>query len=626
MRARRLRKNWLTPANALALVAGAALAFAFPGFRLPGLAWLAPGLLLGAALGGSGRQAFRAGYLAGFVHCLISLHWLLYIPFPAGAVAGWLALSAFMALYHAAWAWVCHALLSRQVPPDFAPAASTGSTAWLSGVRRLSRMEWGQRTLWALACGAAWVALEMVRARFLTGFPWNLLGVSQYEVLPLIQIASVTGVYGVSFMVAWGSATLLSCASAFLARIEQTSLRCGDDPTPGRRPLGDAPHHLPGPPPLRSDRMNAAAPAMRHYPIPGWPGPPLARHRAALFADLLLPLLAVTLLTAWGSLRLVRSESATQSLDVGLVQPSIPQRLIFDPRETTNRFDALLELTRLALSAQPDLVVWPEAALPGFAEAQYEILTNLIVSHSVWMVLGADDAEPRALDTGEVQYDYFNAAFLLDPHGRLVASYRKRRLVIFGEYVPLADWLPFLQYLTPVREGFTPGRGPVPFVLDEPVRARIAPLICFEDVFPHLVRTSVQADTDLLLNLTNNGWFGESAAQWQHAANAVFRAIENGLPLVRCANNGLTAWVDPCGRLRDVGFARSDDIYSAGFKTVRVPLPPPHTTRALTAYRRYGDRFGWGCTALTLLLLARRWARPRRIDPLASPAPSPSGA
>ena len=124
-----------------------------------------------------------------------------------------------------------------------------------------------------------------------------------------------------------------------------------------------------------------------------------------------------------------------------------------------------------------------------------------------------------------------------------MARYIKRKLVIFGEYVPLADWLPFLKYLTPIQGGFTPGRRPVSFPLPG-LRAKTSVLICFEDIFPHLVREHVDDDTDFLVNLTNNGWFGESAAQWQHAANAVFRAVENGLPLVRCANNGLTCWVD----------------------------------------------------------------------------------
>src|SRR5262249_25713520 len=161
--------------------------------------------------------------------------------------------------------------------------------------------------------------------------------------------------------------------------------------------------------------------------------------------------------------------------------------------------------------------------------------------HHVWMVVGADDASPNP--QAPAQVDYFNSSFLIDPSGGVAATYRKRRLVIFGEYVPLARWLPFMRTFTGVTGDFTPGPGPVPFVLGD-LKVKMSVLICFEDIFPHFTRAYVEEDTDFLLNLTNNGWFGESAAQWQHAANAVFRAVENGLPLVRCANNGLTCWVD----------------------------------------------------------------------------------
>jgi apolipoprotein N-acyltransferase len=127
-------------------------------------------------------------------------------------------------------------------------------------------------------------------------------------------------------------------------------------------------------------------------------------------------------------------------------------------------------------------------------------------------------------------------------------------------------------------------------------------LICFEDVFPHFAREYATDDTDFLLNLTNNGWFGESAAQWQHAATAVFRAVENGLPLVRCTNNGLTCWVDSAGRLHEVNYRDSKDIYRAGFKVAKIPLLPDGQKREPTLYHRYGDWFGWGCVVLASLM------------------------
>jgi apolipoprotein N-acyltransferase len=192
----------------------------------------------------------------------------------------------------------------------------------------------------------------------------------------------------------------------------------------------------------------------------------------------------------------------------------------------------------------------------------------------------------------------------------VVATYRKRRLVIFGEYVPLARWLPFLRRFTGVGGDFTPGAEFVPFQLSD-LKVKTSVLICFEDVFPHSAREHVEADTDFLLNLTNNGWFGESAAQWQHAASAVFRAVENGLPLVRCANNGLTCWVDAVGRLNEVFFPGSSDVYGAGFKIAHVPLLAGQQ-RPPTCYRRHGDWFGWTCAGFAVLTLGRRCLGQRR--------------
>src|SRR5207249_930586 len=213
---------------------------------------------------------------------------------------------------------------------------------------------------------------------------------------------------------------------------------------------------------------------------------------------------------------------------------------------------------------------------------------------------------------------FFNASFLLNPRGELVAKYHKRRLVIFGEYVPLERWLPFMKYLTPIGGSFTPGDQPVPFRLTQP-QAFVSTLICFEDVFPHLSREYVEDDTDFLLNLTNNGWFDESAAQWQHAANAVFRAVENGLPLVRCANNGLTCWVDAQGRMQDVYFPGTQDIYGAGIKLIQVPLLDG-SRREPTFYRRHGDAFGWSCVGGSTLVVGRTFLR-RKEARRAAPVP-----
>jgi apolipoprotein N-acyltransferase len=535
----------------LAALAGLTLAAAFWEIGLAGLAWVAPALILAAAWNRSGGDAFRTGYVAGLAHYLASLYWLLLIPVKGYPVLGWVSLSAYLALYPATWVWIVSG----------APSRGSGSS-------------WAGRTAWALSGAAAWVALEMIVARLLSGFPWNFIGTSQYRMLPLIQIASVTGVYGVSFVVVWFSLSVYSAVTAILRQ-------------------------------------------------------PTARY--AWLGEIILPLTVLMVLFGMGLGRLREPGPGGLPLRVTFIQPSIPQTMIWDEKENDHRFRQLLELTTQALTNRTDLVLWPEAAVPKmirYDEATLRAVTGIAKSNHLWMILGSDDAEPGRDPTRADEADYFNCAFLINPAGELVARYAKRHLVIFGEYIPLARWLPVVKWFTPITGGFTPGDRIVPFELerrspdrpgseiatansprsDREAGAPIATaaLICFEDVFPHLVREYVKDDTDFLVNLTNDGWFGEGAEQWQHAAAAVFRAVENGLPLARCCNNGLTCWIDSRGRLRDIFRDKTGSVYGAGVMTAQIPVLAPGEKRAATFYNKHGDWFGWGCVVLSILPLASR--------------------
>lgn len=512
---------------ALAVFGGLLLACAFPKMGIAGFAWVAPAVILGAAFGTTGWQSFRIGYVAGLAHFLAAIYWLLFIPFPAGAVAGWIALNLYLALFPALWVWLCFRLAQTRFN---GPATSARE--------RMLQATWFDRMVWAVACGVIWVALEMIRARFLSGFPWNFLAVTQHKLVPLIQLASITGVYGVAFLIVWFSASLFSLAVVFLNK-------------------------------------------------------PSARR--AWLMEILFPVAVVAATFAWGTDRLAKAPTPSRELKVALIQPSIPQRLIFDPNETPYRFRKLIDLSAQALREQPHLLLWPEAALPGFTEENFATITNLIATHHASMILGADDVQVTPTET-----NYYNACFLFGPDGRYVETYRKRRLVIFGEYVPLEKWLPFVKYLTPIQGSFSMGAGPVPFVLDDPP-ANISPLICFEDVFPHYAREHVNSQTDILLNLTNDGWFGNSAAQWQQGLNAVFRAVENGIPLIRCTNNGLTCWIDENGRVREIFRDASGTVYGEGYMVTKVPLRSAAQKQAPTFYNRHGDWFGWACVGLAVL-------------------------
>jgi apolipoprotein N-acyltransferase len=531
-----------------AVGAGLLLAAAFPKIGIAGFAWIAPALLIFAAHGKNSADAFRTGYVAGISFWLASLYWLLLIPVTGFPILGWVALSAFVALYFGIWTWL------------------------LAG--KVGEGNWAQRNLWSLAGAAAWVALEMIRARLLGGFPWNLLGASQYQLTPLIQIASVTGVYGISFLVVWASLSLF-CAV----------------------------------------RMVFTKPDSRFAWQP----------------EIFLPLFVVAGLFAAGEVKLSRQNPPASILRVTLIQPSVPQNLIWDSSANSNRFQQLLALSESALTNKTDLLIWPEAALPDFDDASCAAITNLVRAHRVWMIFNADDVVPRPDATNEYDNDVFNSAFLFNPDGEFVKVYHKRKLVIFGEYIPLVRWLPFVKWFTPITGGYEAGNSPVQFEMNrwsrEPIielnnglsaasphqTINAAPLICFEDMFPQTARGSVQGDTDFLVNLTNDGWFGESAEQWQHMANAVFRAVENGVPLVRCCNNGVTCWIDANGRGREIFKDKTGGVYGAGALTIELPLP--NEKSAPTFYNRHGDWFGWMCVVVAAIVaigkMQRNLSRPK---------------
>ncbi|MFM8357306.1 MAG: apolipoprotein N-acyltransferase, partial [Verrucomicrobiota bacterium] len=490
----------------VALVAGVLLALAFPQPGIAGLAWVAPGLLFLASLGLPAGPAFRVGWLAGMAHHLVALRWLTHIPHSVGAYAAWLSLGAYCAVYLGLWSmyvsrWVrvsseptptssrglprsrpaflspfSGSLPGLATPVSDAPADSpvSGGTPawgpWRQALGRYASTVWFRRAAIPASLAAAWVALEWLRGWFLTGFPWNFLGVSQWRQVPLIQLAAVTGVYGVSFLVCWGSVALAGALVVLVGR-----------------------------------------------PVDRW----------SWLAETRLPLLAVLAAAGLGFYGVVqqrRRESAApaETVRLALIQPSIPQTLLWDPDEGDEAFGVAYQLSRQALAFRPDVLVWPEGAF-GLSPSNYARVVALTRTAGVPWVFGAADEETDAQGTRRA----YNAAYLAGSEGRLGSVYHKRRLVIFGEYIPLERWLPFLRLLTPISSGFDAGDRPVGFALgtNGPVAS---PVICFEDLFPHGVRDHAGPGVDFLLELTNDAWFGRSSAQWQHAANAAFRAVENG--------------------------------------------------------------------------------------------------
>ena len=448
-----LAQQWLLP-----VVAGALLATAYPPYRASELAWLALIPLFFAVEDCPRGEAFRRGYLAGLVFFGMTTWWTLHVT-----VAGMVGLVAFLALYFGAAALAFRELSARD------------DRAW-------------RNVLVAFVFTAVWVTLEWVRGKFLFGgFGWNGLGVSQYQALPLIQIASVTGVYGVSAMVCLINVTLFFTIRRFVRQLAH---------------------------------------------------PEVATRR--LSWEFYVAMILVCGSFLYGLKQMPRSGPSSRQLRVALIQGNIPQSLKFDPAEKTMITERYRRLTERAAILKPDLIVWPESATPEplrFSADSYRLATNAAVTAGAYLLTGTlDEADGAA----------FNSAMLVSPNARLVGVYRKHHLVPFGEYVPVRKILPFLKWLTPIGDSFERGRE---FTVFEACGYRFGAVICFEDTVPDLYRQFVGQGVDFMVNLTNDAWFKDSPAAELHLANAVFRAVETRRPLVRCTNNGVTGIVTEQGLL-----------------------------------------------------------------------------
>jgi apolipoprotein N-acyltransferase len=390
----------------------------------------------------------------------------------------------------------------------------------------------------ATVCSAAWVTLEWVRGWFLFGgFGWNGLGVSQHSVVPLIQFASVTGVYGVSALVCFVNFALFFTARRFVLKLYHPEL-------------------------LRQ---------------PSW--------------EFYIAMILICGASAQG-LREIRHRESPRTLRLAMVQGNIPQSLKFDPREKPMILERYERLTRLAIAGKPDLIIWPETATPQpmrYDADSFALVTNLAAKADACLLTGTIDATPHSSPP-----ELFNGAILVCPEGRIAGIYHKIHLVPFGEYVPLRRLaVPFLKLLGPKGYevgddyGFENGKE---FTVFEVGGVRFGPVICFEDTMPDLYRHFVQRGVDFMVNVTNDAWFKTSPAAEMHLANAVFRAAETRRPLVRCTNNGVTCVVDEFGFVR----MRLQPFTDA---SVNCELALP-AARAITFYTQHGDVFVGVCALL----------------------------
>ncbi len=403
------------------------------------------------------RRGAALGAAAGLVHYLGTIYWTGAVVETFGGLPGIVA-------------WLCAALLALYM------AAYTALACGLIGVtvQRLG-------ALGLLMAPVAWVAAEFARGHVLGGFPWIPLGSAVVTLVPVAQLASLVGVYGLSFfLVTLGTLVALALA------------------TDGRT------------------RVAAAAAAV----------------------SLLLSV------SVWGSLRVADARLTREGtpLTVGLIQPNISQADKWNRAmvgEIGRRFTAL---TRRAVADGAEAVLWPESSTPYlFNEdpVQSEAVRALVRESGVPLLFGTDEVERGSPDK------YYNSAFVLDPTGAVAAVYRKIQLVPFGEFVPLKQLLFFVAPLVEAVSEFTPGDRVTMLPLGEHMASTA---ICYEVVYPHLIRRGVLEGAELLTTITNDAWYGDSSAPYQHFELASMRAIEQGRYLARAANTGISGIIDPYGR------------------------------------------------------------------------------
>jgi apolipoprotein N-acyltransferase len=517
----------------LAVASGVLQVLVFPSPSIYALCWIALTPLLIAILGPvasrqgifdrQGRnltaistwQGFLLGYCSGVVWYAGSCFWVYHVMHVYGGLsvlAGigvWVLFCLYLALYHG----VFGAMLARAARHDDSPQARQ---------RALLRA--------LVLTPFLWVAVELARAR-ITGFPWDLLGTAQVDNIPLTRLAVVTGVYGVSFIIALVNAGLVAA-------------------------LFSAPAH-------RSRMLSAA--------------------------------FAVALMLQLGTFAQPHKFSTSET--AVLVQQNISLDLLWTPSFLDQTLTELHTLSKFPEGSRGSLrlMVWPESPAPFFDNNPTirNSLSQLARNQNAYIVagtLGTFAREAQAQETGDIA----NRAVLITPTGEWVARYDKIHLVPFGEYVPFKSVFVFADKLTREVGNFRRGTERTVFSADG---HRLAAFICYESVFPDEIRQFAQNGAQVFINISNDGWYGPWGAPGQHLNMARMRAIENRRWVLRATNTGITASIDPFGR-----------VVAQAPRDIRTSLIASYNFESYTTlYTRYGDWFAYACAIISLVVVFVRF-------------------
>ncbi len=391
------------------------------------------------------------------------------------------------------------------------------------------------------AAPVLWVGLDYLRSIFLSGFPWMDLGYGLSSQPMLIQAADLGGHHLLTF-------SLILCNSLMTGMII----------------LGDR----------QSDRK---------------------RNRL----DKPLLLLAGCFLIGISGYSFIRYQEVegnltkAQHAQVAVVQGNINQAVKWSAAVKEATVAQYLKLSQTVLQdSKTQLLVWPETALPFYPQrdALVDRIVDFTTTSNTWLLTGAPLYAITPKTDGSDLIRYYNGALLIGPSGKIRGQHAKQHLVPFGEYVPLRKYLPFLEPLVVSIGDFTPGTSMEPLVLGP---MKLGMLICYESIFPEISRDTVVRGANLLVNLTNDAWYGKSSAPYQSMSMTVLRAVENRRSLIRAANTGISGFVDPLGRI-----TAQTAIFTEAALVAQVPM-----LDQATVFGRYGYRFGTACLVLIPVLL-----------------------
>jgi apolipoprotein N-acyltransferase len=500
-----------------AVFSGTLLCAAFPSFDQAVLAWCGMVPLLVVIIRANPLSVFLLSFACGAAFFLGLFNWIRIVP--AYTPLHHLLLAVYLGSFFAVFGLVTAVIRRR---------AGVSTALWVAPF--------------------IWVPLEFLRSN--SGFlalPWGLLGHTQYSSLWPLQLASVAGVYGISFLIVMVNAAIAGLFHIFLPMAFNRFSRAVD----------------------RTERRNIT-----------------------VFSVTTLCLLVAVLLS--GRAVLNRPVDG-KPIKLALVQGNIRQSEKWDPKNASAIMKVYSVLTRKAARTAPDLIVWPESATPRSIVVDRRILNQvqeLAQEAGAHMLIGSSSLQKFNLKRPE-KAKYVNSAFLIEPISgkRPDQRYDKIRLFPFGEYLPYKDRLPWSAIGVPIIDNYIAGRD---FTLFKLSGVRIAVPICWENLFSGMVRKFARNGAQLIINLTNEAWFGDTTAPYQFLAMNVFRAVETGLYVVRCANTGISCIIDPRGRITGrVRDSDGKDVLVSGILSGEVAARD-----AVTVYYRYGDWLVWLCTAV----------------------------